>query len=166
MRDEYQPPAAKPKKFKGLLITGLLLMAAGSEFIGEGWRSAAERSWLGRKFDLLIIVSPAMVVLGFVMLLVALFRSFRRSARSAPAIPPRAITRLERAWRFFIWAVACLTVFPWLWMDTIVWLNGGRPGNEGEGMGGALICMFFGLPSLALAIFNEIRLKKNRIQKK
>ena len=43
-------------------------------------------------------------------------------------------------------------LYPYWWLDILTRIQGGRPGNEGEGMGGFLIMIFLGLPGLLLTI--------------
>jgi hypothetical protein len=62
--------------------------------------------------------------------------------------------------------VALLSVFPWWWLGISTRLQGGRPGNEGEGMLGFMMMLYIGLPMLVLAICNEIRIRWNRYKEK
>jgi len=78
----------------------------------------------------------------------------------------KKVTRFENAWRAFIWVFTAATLFPWWWLGIWTRLNGGRPGNEGEGMGGFLMMLFLGLPSLVLALFTEVRLLRKRDKNK
>jgi hypothetical protein len=167
LQNENQSPVTKPRKVKGLIITGILLLAVGIIFLNELWVGEQYRSWIGHKAGALLLLGPVMVVLGAVMLLAALFRYVGRFVHisSVPGISPYQTARFEKAWRVFIWIVAVSTIFPFWWMDILVWSSGGRPGNEGEGMSGFLITIFFGLPALAVALHNEIRLRKNRAKK-
>ena len=43
-------------------------------------------------------------------------------------------------------------LYPYWWLDIVTRIQGGRPGNEGEGMGCFLIIVFLGLPGLLLTI--------------
>ena len=163
MQNENQSPKPQPKKWLGLFVTGILLLIPGLVMSRQLWYGQANR-WFPAQFELLLIFSPALVVLGGVLLLVALFRIARRllPVRSAMAVPSRLTVRFEKAWRIFVWVAAVLTIFPWWWLGILTWLSGGRPGNEGEGMGGSLMTIFFGLPLLAVALFNENRIRQSR----
>ena len=107
-----------------------------------------------------------MVALGGVMLLMGLFRFLAGLGWFARLVSVQAGKRLQKAWRIFIWVLVAFSAWPYWWLDIVTRLNGERPGNEGEGMGGFMIMLFIGLPSLALAIFNEARLRRNRSKKK
>jgi hypothetical protein len=167
MQNENPSVRPQPKKCLGLFVTGTILLVSGSVMMQQLSYGQAYR-WFPRQLELVLLFSPMVAFLGAMMLLVALFRYVRRFVHiaSVPGISPYQTARFEKAWRVFIWIVAVSTIFPWWWMDILVWSSGGRPGNEGEGMGGFLISIFFGLPALALAIFNENRLRKNRASKK
>ena len=47
-------------------------------------------------------------------------------------------------------------LYPYWWLDIVTRIQGGRPGNEGEGMGGFLIMIFWGLPGLLLTIIGLV----------
>ena len=47
-------------------------------------------------------------------------------------------------------------LYPYWWLDILTRIQGGRPGNEGEGMGGFLIIVFLGLPGLLLTIIGLV----------
>jgi hypothetical protein len=47
-------------------------------------------------------------------------------------------------------------LYPYWWLDIAARLQGDRPGNEGEGMGGFLIMIFLGLPGLLLTIIGLV----------
>ena len=156
MQNETPPAATPPKQFLGLLVTGALLLGVGIVFLQQLNRAATERSWIGHTFGSLIFFSPVMLVLGAVMVLVGVFRYVSRFVKFSSIISAKWAARLGLAWRIFICVVAGLTIFPWWWLDILTRMNGERPGNEGEGMGGFLITLFVGLPCVALAIFSEV----------
>jgi hypothetical protein len=54
-------------------------------------------------------------------------------------------------------------LYPYWWLDVLTRLQGGRAGNEGEGMGGFLIMIFFGT---AGPLIDHHRLGHDRIQAK
>ena len=165
MQNENPPSATPPRKFLGLLVTGALLLVVGIVFLQQVNRAATERSWIGHTFESLIFFSPVMLVLGAALVLVGIFRYVSRFVKFSSIISPRWAARLGLAWRIFIWVVAGLTIFPWWWLDILTRMNGQRPGNEGEGMGGFLITLFVGLPSVALAIFSEVCFRWKRGKK-
>ncbi len=107
-----------------------------------------------------------MDALGWVMLLMGLLRFLAGLVWFALLVSVQSGKRLQKAWRIFIWVLVAFSAWPYWWLDIVTRLNGERPGNEGEGMGGFMIMLFIGLPSLALAIFNEARLRRNRSKKK
>ena len=167
MQNENQTRMTNPpKKFLGPLVVGVLLLVVGVIFFKEAWLPMTERSWIGHRFAAMIFASPLMLLLGAVMSFVGIFRLLRRFLYSAPLVSTKQTVRFEKAWRVCLWAVTGATIFPWWWLGILTWLNGGRPGNEGEGLGGFLIASFIGVPSLALAIFNEARLRRNQSQRK
>jgi len=47
-------------------------------------------------------------------------------------------------------------LYPYWWLDILIRPQGGRPGNEGEGMGGFSIIVFLGLPGLLLTIIGLV----------
>jgi hypothetical protein len=167
MQNENPSVGPQPKKCFGLFVTGIILLVSGLVMLRQLWYAQANR-WFPQQLELVLLFSPMVAFLGAVMLLVCLFRFFGLSARiqSARVVSQPVNARFEKAWRVFIWIVAISTIFPWWWMDLLVWSSGGRPGNEGEGMSGFLISIFFGLPALAVALHNEIRLRKNRGKQK
>jgi hypothetical protein len=166
VQNENQTPVATPKKFLGQLVCGVLLLGLGIVLFREANLARTERSWIGLRFEALIFASPLLLLLGAVMLFVGLFRFIRRFVIVGPLVSAEQASRFEKAWRVCVWVVTVATVYPWWWLDILTRSNGERPSNEGEGMGGSLIMMFFGMPAFALAIFNEARLRRNRHIKK
>jgi hypothetical protein len=47
-------------------------------------------------------------------------------------------------------------LYPYWWLDVVTRLQGGRAGNEGEGMTGFLIMIFCGLPGLLLTVIGLV----------
>ena len=163
MQNENHTPATPPKDFLVPLITGVLLLAVAALCSQQAKLPALTRSSFG---DLLMLMHPVLLALGAVTLLLGLFRFIRRFEKVSSMISPYQATRFEKAWRVIIWVVAGATVFPGWWLDLLTRLSGGRPGNEGVGLGGTMMMLIIGLPSLVLAIFNELRLRRNRGKKK
>ena len=162
--DPPTPPAPK-SNHQGISIIGLILFVGGLFLARQLIFMPAERA-TPRQLDWLIFFGPVLVVLGGAMIFIRLLRFASRFKWLARAIPPTAGKRLQAAWRIFIWLMVTITLYPYWWLDILTRLKGERPGNEGEGMMGFLIILFPGLPSLALAIFNEARLYRNRGKEK
>lgn len=165
MQNENPPAATPPKPFLGLLLTGVLLLILGIVCLKQANLAATERSWIGQTWLAFIFFSPVMLALGTAMVLMGIFRYLSRFAKLSSILSTRQAAGLGMAWRVFIWVAAGLTIFPWWWLDIITRMNGERPGNEGEGMGGTLITLFIGLPSLALAILTEVRVRSKHPKK-
>ncbi len=92
------------------------------------------------------MVSPEMIVFGLTL---ALFGYGRMACfLSSPA----SKFSLRRLLLVIGTTMVVFGLFPWWWLYITIWLSGGRPGNEGEGMTGFLILMFFGLPGLVLTL--------------
>jgi hypothetical protein len=158
------PPAVR-KNPRGISIAGLLLLAAGLFMVRQLSYPASERIF-PQEFASLLFLSPVVAVLGGALLLMGMFRFAASGGRADSLGSPRIWKWAGIGWRITIWVVAILTVFPWWWLSVLTRMSGGRPGNEGDGMGGTLIFLFIGLPALALAIFNEARLILNRHKRK
>lgn len=143
-----------------IALAGLGLLGVGFFLAHQSYYPASERlvppSW-----GTLLVFSPVIIAVGGVMLLMGLFRWVSGFGWFARMVPIAARKRLKQAWRIVIWMVVAFSAYPYWWLDIVTRMNGERPGNEGEGMGGFLIMMFIGLPALAVAIFTEVCARRN-----
>ncbi len=165
MQNENPTPQKPRRNYQGISLAGLALLVVGLFLVRQLDYPQSQRIF-PRQLEILLILSPVMVALGGVMLLMGLFRFLAGLGWFARLVSVQAGKRLQKAWRIFIWVLVAFSAWPYWWLDIVTRLNGERPGNEGEGMGGFMIMLFIGLPSLALAIFNEARLRRNRSKKK
>ena len=144
-----------------IALAGLGLLGAGFFLVRQLESPASERV-ISPLWERLLIFSPVIIALGGVMLLMGVFRWVSGFGWSARMVSVAARKRLKTAWRIFIWMVVAFSAWPYWWLDIVTRMNGERPGNEGEGMGGFLIMVFIGMPALAVAIFSEVCARWNR----
>lgn len=163
VQNENPTPQKPRRNYQGISLAGLALLVVGLLLARQLWHN---QPGFPRQLELLLILSPVIVALGGVMLLMGLFRFLAGLGWFARLVSVQAGKRLQKAWRIFIWVLVAFSAWPYWWLDIVTRLNGERPGNEGEGMGGFMIMLFIGLPSLALAIFNEWCLRRNRSKQK
>ena len=161
MQNQNPNSPVRPQKLRGLSVVGFILLIAGLVMMGQLNEPAADR-WFPGQLSGLLLLSPALLAVGGAMLLTGVVRSRRRANGSIPPMPSRGMMRLAKAWRVLIWIFTVATVFPWWWLGILTRLSGGRPGNEGEGLGGFLVMIFLGLPALLLAIITEVCIRRNR----
>ena len=144
-----------------IALAGLVLLGAGFFLARQLSYSASERL-VPPAWGTLLVFSPVIIAVGGVMLLMGLSRWVSGFGWFARMVPIAARKRLEKAGRIVIWVVVAFSAWPYWWLDIVTRMNGERPGNEGEGMGGFLIMVFIGLPALAVAIFSEVCARRNR----
>jgi len=144
-----------------IALAGLGLLGAGF-FLARQLNYPASERLVPAAWETLLVFSPVIIALGGVMLLMGLYRWVAGFGWFARMVPIAARKRLKKAWRIVIWMVVAFSAWPYWWLDIVTRMNGERPGNEGEGMGGFLIMLFIGLPALAVAILTEVCARQNR----
>ena len=159
--DYAAPSLPVPRKScLAITITGIVLWVVSWPFLRR--LNSGHQGTLLDHLESVLFLGPIMFAVGGIMLLFGLFRFVASFRRVQQILTPSVGRWLLIVWRVFIWLTVPFTVWPYWWLDILTRYQGKRPGNEGEGMAGFLMMLFIGWPSLAVAIFTETWIHRNR----